>query len=676
MDFGNNDYFSGQGEYFNNSYLDTLEKQEYNEKGEPIQPDDSINFTTEQIGTATSPIGNALESLKARIKEGTGNIEFSFMGQGKGNSQQPTPESYGSAERRDMRELLKINDMTTATHAAVHNDSLAGFGRDGFNEEQRARSLNEIKKAIDFASEATRGGAIVFHLREWQRALSDLKDKDVKDVDFVGYEEEEKRSPLLVVDSQTGQAVSGISRDRTLYRLDYETVEDYEKRTGEKVKGENVRPDDWVDTSGNRIDKYANTEELFNRVPKWNEEKKNFEVKELKWKDLEEETKKYNEGRPKHEQIKPEVMYAKINLENKVHQQRGSSLYHGKNYTRVKQARDRAKDLKEKYENLRKELSKSGNEEHARQFLKNALTDKDEAESLANAEDPSKVLQEKIDYYTDDLRYIHEASGSADVQAREAQEVLDRLETVEDFGIKKTADTVAEAAMYAKEKYEANKDKYDLKKPIYVAPENWDPNAYGSHPDEYKNAIEESRKSMVNKLMQRNYSKEEAEKFAKTHIKGTLDIGHLNTYRKFIKKKDKHESEEQMHKRFEDWMIKKVEKLVKGGYVGHIHLSDNFGFDDEHLTPGQGNIPMKRFLKKMEELGMDDLIVEPGSYNIKTAVPDTLNHINSPVYGISRRTRSNQMRQAHFGYQAPGFFIAGSYSPSNEWKMWSDVPLE
>ncbi len=167
-------------------------------------------------------------------------------------------------------------------------------------------------------------------------------------------------------------------------------------------------------------------------------------------------------------------------------------------------------------------------------------------------------------------------------------------------------------------------------------------------------------------------SKEDAMEVAKTHIKGTLDIGHLNNFREHFRN-DKGQFNE---KDFQKWMLSQTERLVKGGYVGHVHLSDNFGFDDEHLTPGQGNVPMKEFLAQMEKLGMKDMIVEPGSFNPTSAMLDTLSYVNSPVYGVSRQMRFKNMREQHFGYNAPGFFIAGAYAPSNDWKPWTDIPLE
>lgn len=55
---------------------------------------------------------------------------------------------------------------------------------------------------------------------------------------------------------------------------------------------------------------------------------------------------------------------------------------------------------------------------------------------------------------------------------------------------------------------------------------------------------------------------------------------------------------------------------------------------------------------------------------------DTLALINSPVYSARRLQRFGSVRDAHFGYNAPGFFVAGAYAPSNEWRTWTGLDLE
>ncbi len=662
MIFNNNNYYGEIDELNADEHFNALEPANYDERGEPITPDDAINFTTKEVGVTSNPMGNTLESLKSRIKEGTGRIEFSFLKGGKGNSQQPTPESYGTRERADIRELLKINEMKTSTHAPVHAESLAGFDNQrGFNSFQRSNALKEIKRAIDFAGEATKGGAIVFHLHEWQRPLSEITDGDTH---FKMYDEEDKETPLYAVDDRTGQIIEGISRNKTVFRPKYQTAGSAGLAGKKDSKGNLLRVDDWIDVDGNLIPKNADTERLFDRVPIFNKEKTNFETEELNWEKLDALTKEYNKGRPRHEEIGPEEMFAKIQFENKILQAKGSSIFHARGYEKEKKQLDEVKTLIDEYNNLRDNLPEE------RKF---------QADAWLATKTGSKIsiddLKKDYEYFRNSLRHVHESSASADVQARELKETYKNITSLEKHGLNKTADTIAQAGLYAMEVYKKNKEKYGLEDPIYVAPENWNIQMYGSHPKEYREAIKKSRERMVQMLRSRNHSEEEAKKLAEKHIKGTLDIGHLNMYRYYFQAKPG-DTPEKTEERFNKWMLDESEKLVKEGIVGHIHLSDNFGFDDEHLTPGQGNIPMKEFLKRMEKHDIKDLIIETGSYNISTAQPDTLALMGSPVFGKNRRMRQNQVHQGHFGYQAPGFFIAGSYAPSNDWTTWTDVPLE
>jgi hypothetical protein len=502
---------------------------------------------------------------------------------------------------------------------------------------------------------------VVFHIHEWQRPLSHIQDKKAK---FESYEEEDKNAVLFAVDDRTGELVSTISKDREIFRPVYETAKDIGRAGQKDDKGNILKPDDWVDLRGNKIEKDASAERLFDRVPKFNYDKTNFEVEKLNWNRLQKETEEYNQSHPNDTKT-PEEMFAILQIENKVLQAKGASLYHARMYEDEKKVRDRLLDEFEAYKDLKKSLGKD--EQWKLNQWHSDYIRREENENIEEA------YARKIKSIENSMRHIHESSASADVQAREAEETITHIKSAEKYGLSKAADTIAKSAIYAMDTYEKNKEKYGLIEPIYVAPENWSVKNYGSHPDEYRKVIKESRDRMVNLLMTtHNKSKKEAEELAKTHIKGTLDIGHLNNFREHYKT----ENGEFDEKKFQKWMLDQAESLVKEGYVGHIHLSDNYGFDDEHLTPGQGNIPFKEFLGRMEKLGMKDMVVESGSYNVNTAMLDTLALVNSPVYGVGRRLRFGNVRDQHFGYNAPGFFIAGSYSPSNDWKPWTDIPLE
>mgnify|MGYP001454408654 CR=1 FL=1 len=285
----------------------------------------------------------------------------------------------------------------------------------------------------------------------------------------------------------------------------------------------------------------------------------------------------------------------------------------------------------------------------------------------------SEYFKEIIKSESDEMRHIHESSAAADAQAKEHWEKMNRVQTVEEYGKIKVAQTIAQAGIKAMNYTEQHQK--ELNEPIYVAPENWRAEQYGSHPDEIRSIVTESRKAMQQQLIKEGYSEEEAKSRAKNHIKATLDIGHFNTWRQhFVVQTG--ESPTDRNKRFDDWLLKETQKLAKEGIVGHIHVSDNFGYDDEHLTPGQGNVPMKDFIKKMESAGLKDFIVEVGSYNTTTSLPDTWALMGSPIYSTTRAPSFRSVHEQHFGYHNPSAYIVGAYAPSNEWKLWSEIPLE
>ncbi|MCF7872127.1 hypothetical protein K9L97_03770 [Candidatus Woesearchaeota archaeon] len=672
MEFGSGDYFNPKNEFSDDPFIRTDDLAEVDEEGNPIVPDGELNFTHEEIGTATNPMGNTLQSLKERIMQGNRKIEFSFIGQGKGNSQQPTPESFGSLDRQDIREMLTQNEMKTSTHAGVHSQSLAGFTRENFSGEAREAVLKEIKKAIDFSATATKGGAIVFHFQEWMRPLSEVKDSQFSNAKFKSFAEEDEEAPKLVIDSKTGHIIPSIAKNQEVYRPIYMTAKDKGLVGKKDPNGHVFRENDWLDMHGNFIPRNADANRLIDRVPKYNYDTNHFDIQQLSWNDLVKEAKEYNNMHNEH--ITPEELFAKTQLENQAAAAMGNSLFHGRYYETEERKFKLLKQKWDSYNEAKSRVPDDKKDKLAKELL--VLFDQSDPELLkrgATSQDYEKEFLKNLKLQENALKHIHESSATADAQAEEYKKKAKRIMSIEKYGVQKTAETVANAGMEAMRKYQRYKT--DLDEPIYVAPENWDTRFYGSHPEEYMNLIKASRERMQKQLVLEGHSKEEANKLAKTHIKGTLDVGHLNLFRSNFEAKDG-ETPEERDKRFNKWLLKWTDKLTKEGYVGHIHLADNFGYDDEHLSPGQGNIPMKDFLKIIEKNKIKDIIVEQGSYNIGREVPDTLELIGSPIYGVKRAQRFRQVRNAHFGYGHPSYFIAGPYVPSNEWKPWSDVPLE
>ncbi|MDO8628632.1 MAG: TIM barrel protein, partial [Nanoarchaeota archaeon] len=219
--------------------------------------------------------------------------------------------------------------------------------------------------------------------------------------------------------------------------------------------------------------------------------------------------------------------------------------------------------------------------------------------------------------------------------------------------------------------------KQHLDRPLFVAPEGWQTESYGSHPKEMRELIEASRAEMAKRLMDQKKaeSQDEAEKIAADHIKGTLDVGHINNWRKHFQGSDDD---------FNKWLVDNVKEMVKGDkpLLGNIHLSDNFGYHDEHLRVGEGNAPITELLKGLEKEGYKGhYIAEPGGQKqgqFHTAWTHALGLADSPIYRTDRTSRSwTDISGSYFGNTpGPNYLVGEGVVPSKEFTLWSQVPLE
>jgi hypothetical protein len=639
---------------------------------------DTISLGPQEIGTSTHPMQHQVQSFAAKIREGASKIELSFMGAGKSNAQQPSPEAFGAKDRRDIREMAEMNNIKTSVHAPLHGESLAGLGKEGFSGEARQHVLEEIERAIQFSSEATKGGAIVFHTGEWQRPMSEIKDKT--GAQFLGFKEEKEKAPVMVVDERTGN-IQAVRKDYYVYEPKFHTAESYEKVLGKKLVGTvddktglKIEADDWIDMDGHPIKRAwlldeKKAELLFNRVPVWNKDKTNFEIERVDFATFEKQADKLSKELGK--DVAPEVLFWRTQLSNKVLQAKGHSLFYARHYEETRETRDKIKEALDFYSKIDENMPENEKWKLTQQkhFGRGELSHLIPPENMSTVE----YLKEKLESHNNDLRHVHESSAASDAQAKEALDQMNRMKTVEEYGLDKSAWTIAQAGIKAMQ-YSKSHEK-ELNEKIFVAPENWRPEQYGSHPDEIRSLVTTSRKKMAEQLKKEGHSEEEAKKLAKDHIKATVDIGHFNMWRQHFQAKEG-ESPEKRNQRFDKWMLDETEKLAKEGIIGHVHLTDNFGYDDEHLTPGQGNVPMKEFIKRMEKAGMKDMIAEAGSFNGLTVMHDTWALMGSPVYSTGRVPSFRSVHDQQMGYHSPAMYIVGAYSPSNEWHLWSEVPLE
>lgn len=629
----------------------------------------SMGLGPRELGATINPMQNQIAALQAKIREGASRLEIGFGGVGKGNSQMATPEAYGKVDREVLRQIAEYNDVKTSTHASFQLAGLAGFGQQGFSKQQQQVVLEEVRKAIDFAAEATTGGAVVVHTGEWQRPISEApwakeyKTKDGKAA-YLGYPDEDLKATIPVVDRRTGEIVSGIRKDQELFEPEWLTISNFEKLTGKKLTGKYAdgRPvntaalssSSYVDENGNIIDP-ARPEQSELRTPHYNEKTGAFTTQKITWDTILARTEEYN--RTHKDKKSPEEIFAITQIENRILDGRSNKFIYGGVAT-----------LKEKaafFDKQVKELEEA------------SANDPVAARQLENARIQQHEMREQV-------RRATQVQSSADVQERQFRELAGNLETMEKYGLRQSGAALASLAEHAMAKSEkmladakarGAADKYDK---IYIAPENVFTEQYGSHPDELLKIVEEGRKQFAQRLREKGYGEDAARKAAVDHIKSTLDIGHLNMWKKHLRRNEG-ESDDAFHKRFENWAMGKVKQLHEKKVLGHIHLTDNLGYNDEHLTPGQGNAPIKPIMEFLAKNGYKDFIAEIGSFNANTILGDTWTFLGAEHFQRSSQFGQQGFRDLqsrHFGGYAPPTFIYGAYAPSNEFTLWSQVPLE
>jgi len=169
----------------------------------------------------------------------------------------------------------------------------------------------------------------------------------------------------------------------------------------------------------------------------------------------------------------------------------------------------------------------------------------------------------------------------------------------------------------------------------------------------------------------------------------TFDTGHMNMWRKHFIPKDG-DSKEKTDEKFNDWYLKQVRKLAEGGYIGNVHLADNFGYDDTHLAPGHGNAPIKDVLDILKKNGYSEKMAVEGGFNQgKNGYHETWKMVGAHIDNKYSRGRAGTdawlnpnsnfgyVRDAYLGRANRPNFIFRGYSPdSDDWKPWSGSGME
>lgn len=609
------------------------------------KPLEKVNLSTKDVGFSLG-IGDPWTNIKTGVTAGASTIELGFMGTGKGSIHSPTsvtPETIGKTKREDIRMMAKLNDIKLSTHASANITGITGMSREGrgFSDTASEHTITEIKRAIDFAADTAQGGAVVFHVGEFQRDVTKFKEFQPK---YGKWKEEEVAS---LVNKETGQLVQ-MQKGQVLLEPKLKT----------NSKGEYIDEEDKV---------IKKEERFIKGVPIYNNEGKVTFV-EKRWDDYEKEAEAMNKANPK-EKVDPAKLFFIASQRAETERSAPFTYSHMKHYESVI---ENIKEMKKRLVECEYVEERTPKEKY--DFIRNELKNEFRMK-VPEDQKPSDFLKEQIKMMTIEAQRQKEGFVGYAQQLAQIDKMQKEIVPIEDYGVKRSAEKMAMAAMHA---FTVTKER-GLKKPVFIAPENLFPETgYGSHPQELKKLISESRKEMQKLLMQREgMSEENAKKKAEEHIKATFDIAHANTWRKYFNKSDKE---------FDKWLEGQVEDLVKSNIIGHVHISDNFGYYDEHLAPGEGNTPIEGFLKQLQKDGKfkGHIITEPGAQGEGESIFGSMlggwaKIASSPMYRVGPVSKSwTDIEGTYFGSTYTPRHISGQYlvDPKSEDNWWSGTPLE
>jgi sugar phosphate isomerase/epimerase len=686
---------------------------------QPIMPLQEIGQTI----TEGRQFGTFLQSATASMRTGVGKIELQ---PGMGGGEEPVGvESYGQEARQALRELARANKIEfTSVHTPPAIGNMSGYNpqQGGFSDDTRDHEVKEVREAIKFAAEATEGGAVVIHTGEYPRPFFDApwntREGKWKD-SFKNYAEEHERAVKPLVDVRTGRVIQEVRMNqlvpRPVWNRYEEDNDEWQKHKGKSYIDENgntVKPGDYIDYEGRVVDREG-------RMPKYNREKNEFLTRVETWDDIEKEAEELNRHRAKKLGINYEE-FMKSGREDIVTAE--EAFLYATTETQEAISRGWAGNYSERGRESFKYLEKL---KKARDFYAKLESNIPEEEKwkLKGEFDRAdfgglvpKDVKMPVEYLDEQIRNMRESIASTKEMVTGQQEqalnqriLRENTVSAKKYAMKQTLKSYAEAGVEAMQQSHVNPF---AKKDIFLAPENIFPEmGYGSHPEELIQLVKKSREEMtrylsepmiedpsgkvdpetkkpvmVNNPYYKGLSKEEAEKEAKAHIKATFDTQHLGMWFADFEPLQG-ETRQDRKKRFDKWYLEQVEKMAKEDIIGNVHLVDAIGGGHQHLPAGQGDLPLKEAITILKKNGFKGSINSEAygeeRFGQGRILLETWREFGSNIYGSGGYGMSgmpspawSDVRNSYFGRSYPPYFIFGAYSPSNEWTLWSQVPME
>ncbi len=179
------------------------------------------------------------------------------------------------------------------------------------------------------------------------------------------------------------------------------------------------------------------------------------------------------------------------------------------------------------------------------------------------------------------------------------------------FAIEKSAETTAELALKSYKKFGDTA-------PIISIENHPSQMALLTSGGDLRDVVKKAREKFVEKATKDGMSNSEAKEQSEKLIGATWDVGHINQMRKYGYDKSD--------------IIKETKKIAP--YVKHVHLSDNFGYENVELPMGMGNVPIKEVRKELKEKGFKGKeVVESAAWSQHFSEGGKLHQMN-PYYNV------------------------------------------
>ena len=676
-------------QFSNGAYHTPMEREFYSAPKEkprlekPIIPISELGVTVVEKDQMTG--GHFIQNIDAALRQGVKKMQL-VMTTGSNQAMGGRPKAYGKEYRKEMRDLIRANDVQIAGLEMPTStmSNLSGYDpqQHAMSEHKRQQDIQEVKDAIKFIGDVAGGGGVDIWSQEYSRDIYDAKwnKKEGKWKDsFEAYKGEKTYSTAYVVDERTGR-VSQIPKGQPIFEPKFKEAE--KNYWGKDVDGKDVeiREGDWVTDDNKWIDPMKE-DHLIRRMPKWDSEKREFEVKPLSWEELEKRANKYNKRFGK--ELTPEEFAIKTQLDNQIIQRKGQSLYYSQRYDdQIKQLGALQESLKY-YEKMEADMPK----EEMWKIMEKDPVFRGQYMFGGKMMKPSEIIGKEIKDIHHHLKHVHEASSAADAQAEELMEQKRNMTSLAKYARGRSVDAYAELGIAAMEETKHNRN---VKKDIHVGPELGWPQAYGGHPEEFIELIQNSRKEMAKKLVKdRGFNEKDAIATAKKHIAGTWDTSHMGMWLNNFKKdpNNPRETEEQRVKRFKVWYMDMTKRLAETDVVGGIQIVDSASGAHGHLPAGQGFLG-QTLIEAVDHLrasGFDGFMVSEGheeeQFGKGRIMLQTWKAFGSDISSgfFDQPAQWGDVEGAYFGHANPPPYIVGGYAPSEEYRgspFWSGLPLD